>query len=109
MWFRGRPVMKIRRKGARADHGIKSVDLRLANMRWNPTAETLDVSFASAATDFSTSARHHYFLRFDPEEQAKWLDLLAEASASMDAEEFAAKFAKSLPSLFKLQARASGL
>lgn len=101
--------MKIRRSGARANHGVKSVDLKLAKMRWNPTTETLDVSFGGAATDFSTPARHYYYLRFDPEEQARWIDMLAEAGASMDAEQFAETFAKSLPSLFKLQARASGL
>lgn len=100
--------MKIRRKGARADHGMKFVELKLAQMRWNPTTETLDVSFGGAASDFSTPARHHYFLRFDPEEQAKWLDMLAEAGASMDAEEFAQTFGKSLASLFRLQAMASG-
>lgn len=101
--------MKIRRSGARANHGVTSVDLKLAKMRWNPTTETLDVSFGGAATDFSTPARHHYFLRFDPEEQAQWLDLLAEASTSMDPEEFAEIFSKTLPSLIKLQVRAAGM
>lgn len=101
--------MKIRRSGAKANHGVTSVNLKLDKMRWNPTTETMDVSFSGAATDFSTPARHHYYLRFDSDEQAKWLDMLAEASASMDPEEFAQTFAKSLPSLFKLQARASGL
>jgi hypothetical protein len=101
--------MKIRRKGARADHGMKYVELKLASMKWNPTAEALDVSFAGAASDFSTPARHFYYLRFDPAEQAKWLDMLVEAGTSMDAEEFAAEFKKALPSLFKLQAMASGL
>jgi hypothetical protein len=101
--------MKIMRKGARADHGMKSVQLKIAKMRWNPTVETLDVSFTSAASDFNTPARHNYFLRFDPEEQAAWLDMLVEAGASMDAEQFASVFGKSFPSLFKLQAMASGL
>lgn len=101
--------MKIRRTGARANHGMRSVDLKLAQMRWNPTTETLDVSFAGAASDFSTPARHQYYLRFDAQEQAKWLDMLADAGASMDAEEFAETFGKSLGSLFRLQAMASGL
>jgi hypothetical protein len=101
--------MKIMRKGARADHGMKSVDLKIAKMRWNPTSETLDISFSSAASDFSTPARHNYFLRFKAEEQAAWLDMLVEAGAAMDSEQFAEVFRSAFPSLFKLQAMDSGL
>jgi hypothetical protein len=101
--------MKILRKGARADHGVKSVDLRISKIRWNPTAETFDVNFVNAAKDFATDARHNYHLRFSPEEQATLLGMLTEAGAAMGAEEFASVFAKSLPAIFRLQVMASGV
>lgn len=101
--------MKILRRGARADHGTKSVDLKLSKMRYNPTVDALDVTFANAASDFATDARHNYTLRLTPKEQANLLSMLAEAGAAMDAEQFSEVFAPALPSLFKLQAMASGL
>jgi hypothetical protein len=101
--------MKIMRKGARADHGMKSVELKVSGLRWNPTTETFDVTFAGAATDFSTDARHNYYLRYSPAELATQLSMLAEAGASMDPEEFGAVFAKVMPALFRLQAMASGV
>jgi hypothetical protein len=100
--------MKILRRGARADHGTKSVELKVAGLKWNPTAEAFDVTFAGAVTDFSTYARHQYWLRFSPEELVTLLRLLPDAGSSMQAEDFAEVFQKASPSFFKLQAMASG-
>jgi hypothetical protein len=101
--------MKIMRRGASANHGTKSVELKIAGMKWNPTVETFDVQFANAATDFSTGARHDYWLRFSPAELASVIERLVAAGAAMEADDFTETFQKALPSLFKLQAMASGL
>ena len=101
--------MKILRKGARANHGLKKVELKPSKLRWNPTMAAFDLAFVGAATDFSTEARHFYTLRSTPAEQAAQLDMLAEAGAAMDAEEFAEVFAKVLPALHRLQIMASGI
>jgi len=101
--------MKILRRGASADHGTKSVELKIAKMQWAPAAEAFDITFTTAATDFSTGARHNYRLRFSPKELSTILQMLAEAGTAMDGDDFAATFQKAFPSLFKLQAMASGL
>ncbi len=101
--------MKIIRKGARANHGMRSVELKGSKLRWNPTVNTFDLTFANAATDFSTDARHTYNLRYSPSELAAQIAMLAEAGAAMDAEEFATVFAKALPALLRLQVMASGI
>jgi hypothetical protein len=101
--------MKILRRGARADHGTRSVELKVAGVKWNPTAEAFDVTFSGAVSDFSTNARHHYWLRFSPDELVTLVRQLPEAGSSMQAEDFAEVFQKASPSLFKLQAMASGV
>jgi len=101
--------MKIVRKGAKADHGVKTVELKPAKMRWNATFDTFDVLFSAAARDFNTSGRHIYKLRYLPSELAAQISMLADAAEGMDAEEFAETFSKVSPALFKLQAMASGL
>lgn len=101
--------MKIIRIGARANHGSRSVELKMSKFRWNPTATSFDLTFTKAACDFATDARHNYTLRYSAKELASQLTMIAEASASMDAEEFAATFSEALPALFRLQMMASGL
>ena len=101
--------MKILRKGARADHGVRSVTLKLSKMKWNATEEAFDVEFAGAAADFSTEGRHVYKVRYAPDEMARQLALLADAATGMDSEDFATVFGKALPALFRLQAMASGV
>lgn len=101
--------MKIFRKGANADHGTRSVELKVSKMVWNQAAEAFDITFAGAATDFATPSRHIYRLRFTPKELAAQLAMLVEAGSAMESEDFTATFQKALPSLFKLQAMASGL
>jgi hypothetical protein len=100
--------MKILRRGARADHGTRSIELKVAGLKWNPTAEAFDITFNGAGTDFNTYAKHHYWLRFSPEELVMLLRQLPDAGSAMQAEDFAEVFQKASPSLFKLQAMASG-
>ena len=101
--------MKILRRGASANHGTKSVELKIAKMQWTPAVDSFDITFTSAATDFSTGARHAYRLRFSPIELTKVLQMLVEAGATMEGDDFVETFQTALPSLFKLQAMASGL
>ena len=101
--------MEIRRRGASANHGTKSVKLKLSKMQWMPAAEAFDITFASAATDFSTDARHQYRLRFSPQELATIVEILADAASAMDSDDFAGTFQKASASLFKLTAMASGI
>ncbi len=101
--------MKIIRKGARADHGAKTVELKVSKVRWNSTTDTFDVIFATAATDFSTEARHVYKLRYPPSELAAQLSMIADAAESMDPDDLVAVFGKALAALFRLQAMGSGL
>lgn len=101
--------MRILRKGARADHGTKSVELKGAKLQWNPTVGAFDQTFAKAARDFSTDGRHQYKLRLTPDEQADQLVMLADTASSMDPEDFQEAFRKALGALFRLQAMASGM
>ena len=101
--------MKILRRGARADHGTKSIDLKIAGLRWNPTAEAFDVTFAASVRDFSTKGRHQYWLRFSPPELLGLIQGLPEAGASMEGNDFAEVFQKASASLFRLQAMAAGI
>jgi hypothetical protein len=101
--------MKILRIGARANHGQKKVELKLSKLRWNPTVQAFDLTFANAAADFATDARHNYSVRYSAKELASQLTMLAEAGAAMDAEEFAETFAPTLPAVFRIQAMASGV
>jgi hypothetical protein len=101
--------MKILRRGARADHGTKAIDLKVSGLKWSSTAEAFDVTFVGAVRDFSTNARHQYWLRFSPQELAMLIQGLPEAGASMEGDDFAEVFQKASPSLFRLQAMASGM
>ncbi len=101
--------MEIRRRGASANHGTKAVALKISKMQWMPASEVFDITFSGAATDFSTGGRHHYRLRFSAKELATLVQNLADAAPAMDGDEFAETFQKASPSLFKLQAMASGM
>jgi hypothetical protein len=79
-------AMKILRKGARADHGVKKVELKTSKLKWNATEEAFDLTFAGSAPDFSTDGRHIYKVRYTPAELASQLSMLADAATSMDAE-----------------------
>jgi hypothetical protein len=101
--------MKILRKGASADHGMRSVELKPSKLKWNGSMEAFDLTFAAPARDFATPSRHSYRVRQTPAEMAAQLSMLAEAAEAMDLEDFSATFAKVLPALFRLQAMASGV
>lgn len=101
--------MKIIRKGARANHGLKSVALKLADVRWNSTAEGFDVTFAGSAEDFTTEARHVYRLRFTAAEMATLIGKMGGAAESMGAEEFGEVFGKHSADLYRLHAMACRL
>jgi hypothetical protein len=101
--------MKIFRKGAKADHGVRSVELKRPTVRWNPTHDTFDVNFSGPANDFATNSRHNYTLRWEPPELASILNQLADQALSMDADEFKGTFAGSLPAILRLQLLASGV
>ena len=101
--------MHILRRGARADHVTRSISLKIADLKWNGSAGAFDINFSGAASDFSTDARHHYWLRFSPDEIVTLLQSLPAAGASMEGKDFADVFQKAASSLFRLQAMASGL
>jgi hypothetical protein len=101
--------MKILRKGARANHGLKAVNLKPSKMQWSATAEAFDITFASSATDFNTDARHVYRMRYAPGELAAMLSMLSEAAESMGAEDFASVFGKVASDIYRLHAMACGL
>jgi hypothetical protein len=102
-------AMKIMRKGAKADHGVRSIDLAKPAMRWNPTQDTFDLKFAGPTYDFATTSRHNYTMRIQPSEMASIISQLAEQAMSMDADEFTLTFRETLPSLLRLQMMASGV
>ena len=101
--------MKILRKGASADHGMRSVELHKPSLKWNPTQDAFDVRFADPAYDFATNSRHTYTVRFNPPELASILSQLGEQALSMDADEFRETFCGSLPAILRLQLLASGV
>ena len=99
--------MRIVRRGASADHGLKAVELKKLKYKWNPTSETFDVSSGVPATDFSTSGRHNYTLRLTLSELAQLVIGLGADCKAIDAQEFADTFASAVPSLIRLATRAS--
>jgi hypothetical protein len=101
--------MKILRRGASADHGYRSIELKRPSCRWNPTADAFDVSFAEATRDFATQGRHIYYLRIEPSEMAQILKQFAEQALSMETDEFVAVFGDSVPAFLRLQLLASGI
>ena len=101
--------MQIRRIGASANHGFRSVELNEPTMRWNPTKDSFDLKFSGPAYDFATTSRHNYTLRIEPTEMASVLAQLADQAMSMDADDFAKIFGRALPSLLRLQMMACGI
>lgn len=101
--------MKILRRGATANHGYRSVDLKNPWVRWNPTADAFDVGFKDAASDFATQARHIYHLRIDPAEMAKILTQIADQAMSMETDEFIGAFGGSAPAFLRLHLLSSGI
>lgn len=101
--------MKIRRRGATANHGYRSVDLDQPSLRWNPTHEAFDISFSGGARDFATPAHHIYKIRIDPSEMAEVLKQFSDQAMSMDTDEFIAVFGHSAPALLRLHLLASGI
>lgn len=101
--------MKILRRGAKADHGFRKVELKNPKLKWNPTIGAFDLSFAGPATDFATDGRHNYTVRQSPQELASQMIQLAKEGSAMDAEEFASIFGPTLSALTKLQIMASGI
>ena len=99
--------MKILRRGARADHGPKSIEIKRMKHRWNPTSETFDSTSVGASIDFSTPARHNYTLKRTLEEISAEIQSLGDDCKNIDADEFAAIFGPALPALVRIAARAS--
>jgi hypothetical protein len=101
--------MKILRKGARADHGVKTVELKGPKFKWNSTCDAFELTFPTSARDFTGDARHNYRIRLDSGEMAAILKMMGEEASALDAEEFASSFAKTIPSLERMRLMACGI
>ena len=99
--------MKITRRGASADHGLKSIEIKKPKFRWNPNTKTFDISSTSPVLDFSTSARHNYTIKIPLEELAKLINAAGQECKSIDSDEFVDSFAPVMPSLYRMMAVAS--
>ncbi len=101
--------MKIQRRGASANHGVKAVELRKMKYKWNASSDTFDASSGAPAFDFSTTAKHNYNIRLTLNELSDVIDALGRDCVSIDKDEFAEAFSKSVPALVRIMARASGI
>jgi hypothetical protein len=101
--------MKILRKGARANHGVKSVELKNPKLKWNSTYDTFELTFPNSASDFTSDARHNYRIRIDAGEMSAILVMIGQESSSLDSEDFVSSFSKAIPSLEKMRLMACGL
>jgi hypothetical protein len=99
--------MRITRRGAGADHGLKYVELKKLKFKWNPNSETFDISAGAPASDFSTSARHNYTLKLGLSEVGQLISALGAECRSIDSDDFVEHFAASVPALVRMTARAS--
>ena len=99
--------MKINRRGARADHGLSSIEFRAPVVSWVKSDSTLTIK-QSDVKDFSTTARHSYSVKASMAEVNEFLKALATA-ASEDPSTFEKGLEPSLKALIKLQHIVSGL
>lgn len=99
--------MRISRRGASADHGWRSVELKKLKFRWNPTNEAFEILSGAPASDFATHARHNYTLKLSLGELAQMVRALGAECRGIESEEFVEKFAPAVPALVRVMARAS--
>lgn len=76
--------MKISRKGAAADHGIRSTSASIASAKWRDGSEVLRVKSDKPMTDFTGSSRHYYYVDLEIEEVGEIFSALAENARDLD-------------------------
>lgn len=99
--------MKISRRGATADHGESSIELREPAFAWSKTDSCITAK-QSSVKDFSTKSRHRYIVRLSITEINEVLRTLSDAAVD-DPECFEKLLEPSLKAILRIQAVASGI
>lgn len=99
--------MNVKRRGSRADHGLRQIDLTEPRFRWNQTSGLMEAVIDNPARDFATFARHNYIVEFSLNELADMVRALGDDCKQIDSDQFTAVFAKVLPSLIRVTNRAA--
>jgi hypothetical protein len=99
--------MKISRRGASADHGESSVELKTPSFVWQKFDSSLAIKRANVK-DFSSKSRHDYKITFGFSELVNLINTLSEAAI---AEPMAMErgLEPSLKALIRLQTVVAGL
>jgi hypothetical protein len=101
--------MKISRRGASANHGVRSVELKKLKYEWNEATETFDIVSGTSSTDFNTLAHHKYKLKLTLPEVASFVKALGMQCKKIDADEFVEAFGETTSEVFRIMARASAV
>ncbi len=98
--------MKISRRGASADFGESSIEFKMPDFSWNPTASCITIK-QLRVKDFSTDSRHNYTVCLSLPEIQSLLLALSDAAVS-DPATFENGLSSSLKPLVRLQAVVAG-
>ena len=93
--------MQIKRRGSERDHGSASTELVIRSTAWDIKSKSIEVT-AWFVPDFSTAARHDWYISITLEELASMLNAAASAVGSIDTEQVGASLMPSLTAVLRL-------
>lgn len=99
--------MKIARRGAFADHGESSIELKAPSFVWRKLDSNMTIKH-SGVKDFSTKSRHSYTISLSLPEMADLIQSLSDAALA-DPALFEEHLEPSLKAITRLQAVVAGL
>jgi hypothetical protein len=98
--------MKITRLGSERYRGSSSTEMTHRDVRWDPHAKALRLSFVHVP-DFNTPAHHHWTVYIGIDELRATVDALAEALSGKQADELRRVLSQRLTSLLRIAAACS--
>lgn len=99
--------MKISRRGARANHGVSSIELGPIELFWEEDNKKFVSSRSVAAKDFSSASIHKYSIEIGEDEVLSIIDVIAKAAMRAPSE-FGPRLEQKIKSLGQLQLIALG-
>ncbi|MEL7683185.1 hypothetical protein AAG594_02520 [Citromicrobium bathyomarinum] len=99
----GKIVMKIMRKGAAADHGVKSVSLDNTQASFDPDEGAFLFKQDNPVNDFSsTGSRHVYRVRLDINEYIQMTEVLRKNLKKIEDEEIINSLSESVNDFYRI-------
>ena len=94
--------MEFARHGYSANHGETTRKISTITPRWSKNKEVLEIRTDKPVSDFSTSSRYIYYFRFELDDIAQILSVLANKCEDIDDDTLREKLRSAVPDLLKI-------